>query len=65
MLLMSLLNVAVFSTVADFLLSDFGGLAAVDIHDAPIFTAAYDISDVNSVPVVDLPAYCCQLHYFC
>jgi hypothetical protein len=61
---MSLLNVAVFSFVADFLLSDSDGPAAVDIHDVPIVPDAAVISDVNSVPaVVGLPACCCRLNY--
>ncbi len=62
---MSLLNVAVFSIVADFpVLSDSVASAAVDIHDVPNVPAAAAISDVNSVPaVVGLPVCCCQLHY--
>ncbi len=54
---MSLLNIAVFSTVLlpTFLLSDSGGPTAVDIHDVPIVPAATVISAVNTVPVVAGP----------
>ncbi len=57
---MSLLNVAVSSTVTDFPTVCSGDPTADDIHDVPIDHAAAVISDVNSVP-----AYCSQLHYFC
>jgi hypothetical protein len=62
MLLVSLLNIYVLSTVLllTLLLSDSDGPAAVDIHDFPIVLAAAVISDVNNVPaVVGLPARCC------
>jgi hypothetical protein len=64
LLLVSLLNVAVFSAVAHFPTSCSGGPTADDIHDVPIVPSAAVISDFNSFPdVVDLPA--CWLHYFC
>jgi hypothetical protein len=58
LLLVSLLNIAVFSTklLLTLLLSDCGGPAAVDIHYVPIDPAAAVISDVNSLPaLVGLP----------
>jgi hypothetical protein len=59
--LVSLLNIAVFSTVLllTFLLSDSGGPAAVDIHDVPIVPAAVVTSDVNCVPAVVVHSRCC------
>ncbi len=63
---MSLLNVAVFSTVADVPIVCSGGSIANDIHDVPTVPAAAVIFDFNSVPaVVGLPACYCQLQYFC
>jgi hypothetical protein len=54
LLLVSLLNIAVFSTVIllTFLLSDSGGPSDVDIHDVPIVPAAPVISNVNCVSAV-------------
>jgi hypothetical protein len=55
----SLLNIAVFSTVLllTFLLSDSSGPAAVDIHDVPIFPAAVTSAGVPAI--VGLAARCC------
>jgi hypothetical protein len=51
LLLVSLLNVAVFSTVADFPTACSGGPTADDIHDLPVAPAAAAvISNFNSVP---------------
>jgi hypothetical protein len=54
LLLVSLLNIAVFSTVPlpTFLLSDSGGPTAVDIHHVPIVPAAAVTSAVNAVPAL-------------
>jgi hypothetical protein len=52
LLLASLLNVAVFSTVADCPTVCSCGPTAEDIHDVPIVPAAAVISDLNSVPAV-------------
>jgi hypothetical protein len=46
-LLASLLNVAVFSTVADFPTACSGNPTAVDIHDVLTIPAAAFIPDVN------------------
>jgi hypothetical protein len=63
LLLVSLLNVAVFSTVANCPTVCSGGPAADDILDVPIVPAAAVISDFNSVPdVVDL-GYWTQKNY--
>jgi hypothetical protein len=52
LLLVSLLNVAVISTVADCRTVCSGGPTAFDIHDVPIVPAAAGISDFNSVSAV-------------
>ncbi len=52
---MSLLNVAVFSTVADFLLPVLAVLLLM-IRDIPIVPAADVISDLNSVTHVSCPS---------
>ncbi len=65
-MLLSLLNVAVLSTVADFPTVCSGGLTADDIHDVPVVPAsAAVVSDFNSVPAtVGLPACRCRIRYF-
>ena len=50
--LMSLLNVSVFSTVADFPTVFSEGSDAVDIHDVPIVPAA----ELSGPALFDLPA---------